>query len=356
MNYLKDSQKYIKGKMVFCGIDIHKHQWNLCFFCAGTVVERLVIPGNFKSLHRHVLRFYHSAQRIKFVYEAGFSGFHLYRSLRSAGFECVITPPNRVPSADGKIKTDKRDARKLARFLAGDLLKEIYVPSVSVEADRHLLRLRAGYQKKQTRVKNQIKSFLNLYGLMWPRENGNKWTKRYVSWLESLQLKEDMLRYTLDQHLREYRFIQDQIVDTTQRIKELSMSEAYRVHFARLTSCKGVGLITGMTFLLELGDIHRFSSAIKFCGYLGLSPSQHSSGERVRLGHITREGNIHLRRALVESSWTVIRYDPFLREKYERIRAKGTNGKKAIVAVARSLAIRLRRCLLDETPYAMGIC
>jgi len=111
-----------------------------------------------------------------------------------------------------------------------------------------------------------------------------------------------------------------------------------------------------MTFLLELYDIIRFTSAEKLSSYVGLTPSQYSSGSHIRLGHITREGNAHIRRVLVECAWTVIRHEPFLREKYNRIRAKGINGKKAIVAVARSLAVRLRRCLVDEVPYEVGMC
>ena len=99
-----------------------------------------------------------------------------------------------------------------------------------------------------------------------------------------------------------------------------------------------------MTFLLELGDILRFPDSISFSSYLGLIPSQHSSGEHVRVGHITHEGNAHLR------------HGPFLREKSDRIKARGSNGKKAIVAVARSLAVRLMRCLLNEEPYVIGIC
>ena len=111
-----------------------------------------------------------------------------------------------------------------------------------------------------------------------------------------------------------------------------------------------------MTFLLELHDVTRFSSSEKFGSYLGFTPSQFSSGEHTRLGHITREGNAHVRGALVECAWTVIRHDPVLRDKYDRIRARGTNGKKAIVAVARTLAIRLRRCLLDDIDYVVGVC
>ena len=100
----------------------------------------------------------------------------------------------------------------------------------------------------------------------------------------------------------------------------------------------------------------KYSNERKFSSYLGLTPSQFSTGDKVRLGHITRQGNAHLRHLLVESAWTVIRHDPFLQQKYDRIKARGTNGKKAIVGVARSLAIRLRRCLLDNSEYVIGCC
>ena len=179
-----------------------------------------------------------------------------------------------------KVKTDKRDAEKLARYYSAGLLKRVYVPPLSVESDRQL---------------------------------------------------------------KEYRFLRERIADLTREVKRLSRSESYSKEYKRLSSCKGVGLITGMTFLLEVYDMERFGSPEEFGSCLGLTPSQHSSGEHVRHGHITREGNARVRRVLVESAWTVIRHDAFLRAKYDRIRMKGSNGKKAIVAVARSLAIRLRR-------------
>ena len=304
----------------------------------------------------HTENLYYTARSVQFVYEAGFSGFYVYRQLIDAGYRCTITPPNRIPSTFDKVKTDKRDAQKLAQYLASGLLKKVFVPPSSSEADRQLLRLRHRYQKKLTRVKNQIKSHLHLYGIPRPPDGINKWTKRYLSWLESLEFEQHNLRFVLGHYLTEYRFFREQIAEITRHIRQLTKSESYQTHFTRLVACRGVGLITAMTFLLELHDMSRFPSAFQFCSYLGLTPSQYSSGEHVRLGHITREGNAHLRRALIESAWTVIRYDPFLQEKYERIRARGTNGKKAIVAVARSLAVRLRRCLLDELPYVIGVC
>jgi transposase len=355
MYYLKEIKKFVTSKVVFCGIDIHKHHWNLCYLCDGETLEKITIEGDFKKLHSHTQNFYNNARMVHFVYEAGFSGFYLYRLLTSSGYQCLITPPNRVPHQHDKVKTDKRDAKKLAQFLSAGLLKKVFVPPVSSESDRQLLRLRHSYQKKLTRVKNQIKSHLNLYGIKWPKEKGCKWTKCYLAWLNEIEFKETNLRCVLDIYTKEFHFLRDQIADLTRRVRLLSLSNSYQKYYKLLIVCKGVGLITAMTFLLELHDIFRFPSPQKFCSYLGLTPSQYSSGEHVRLGHITREGNSHVRRALVECSWTVIRHDPFLRDKYNRIRSKGTNGKKAIVAVARSLAVRLRRCLLDETPYVVGV-
>lgn len=356
MKYLKDIEKFVENKVVFCGIDVHKHHWNLCFMSDGSIVERNKMTADFYTLQRHLKKFYHGARKLHFVYEAGFSGFYLYRQLQEAGYTCIITPPNRIPKYKDKVKTDKRDAVKLARYLAGGLLKEVYVPPKTIVSDRQVLRLRNDHQKKLSRVKNQIRSLLQLHGIVKPDWAGTNWTKKHVSWLSTITFEEPGLQFTLDHYLEEYRFYRSKLASLTNKLRHLSRDETYRQQYKILSSCPGIGLITAMTFLLELYEIVRFSSAQKLSSYIGLTPSQHSSGEHVRLGHITREGNAHIRRVLVESAWTVIRHEPFLREKYHRIRAKGTNGKKAIVGVARSLAVRLRRCLIDEVTYEVGIC
>lgn len=355
MKTLENIEKFVTSKVIFCGIDIHKYHWVLCYFCDGLIIEKVTIDSDYKLLLRHTERFYSTASKVKFVYEAGFSGYHLSRQLTSHNYECMITPPNRVPQSQNKVKTDKRDAQKLAQYFASGLLKKVYVPPLSVESDRQILRLRKSCSQKLTRVKNQIKSYLNLHGFFWYPVNGSKWTKKYLSWLESIEFELPIQRIIVDEYLKEFHYFRDRIAELTRRLREMSRQQAYYRNFKRLVACKGIGLITAMTFLLELYDLLRFPSTDKFSSYIGLTPSQFSSGPHVRLGHITREGNAHVRCALVESTWTVIRYDPFLREKYNRIRAKGTNGKKAIVATARSLAVRLRRCLLDETDYVIGV-
>jgi transposase len=356
MKYLKDIEKFVENKVVFCGIDVHERDNQLCYFCDGEVLERVVVGSEAERIISHTRKTYGNAKLVRFVYEAGFSGFHIYRKLVSSGYDCTITPPSRIPRMGDKVKTDKRDAMKLARFHSGGLLKHVWVPPLRIESDRQYVRLRGRTVKKLSRVKGQIKSHLKLEGKKWSKEEGGCWTRRYMFWLEGLEFSDESFRLILDEYILEYQFLRNRIAELTRRIKELSKREAYRSQYKLLTSCRGVGLITAMTFLLEIWDMSRFHSTEAFGSYIGMTPSQHSSGSHVRLGHITREGNSRVRKVLVECAWTVIRYDPFLRDKYLRIKSKGSNGKKAIVAVARSLAIRLRSCLLNEENYVIGVC
>jgi len=177
-----------------------------------------------------------------------------------------------------------------------------------------------------------------------------------MAWLEGLRFDQAGEQFTFQHLLKHYYLSVESVKEVTDFINKLSQSNRYRENYQRLTTLPGMGLITAMSFLIEIDDFTRFKNSIHFSSYLGLTPGQYSSGEHVRLGHITRQGNSYLRKLLIESAWTVIRYDPHLREKYERIRSRGVNGKKAIVAVARSLAVRLRACIINQEPYTLGIC
>jgi transposase len=356
MRHVQDTQKFVSGKVVFCGMDIHKENWDICFMSDGLIVEQIHIQGKYARLLDHVRHLYSSASSIRFVYEAGFSGFWLYRRLTKDGYSCTVTPPSRIPKTPGKVKTDKIDAAKLAQYHAAGVLKHIYVPPESIESDRQVARKRLSFVKKKTSIMNEIKSFLLLHGLEKPTDIPTSWSKAYRAWLQKIEFESPSDRFVMDRMLSQYYHVRQELALLTKRLREMSRTEPYQISFKRLTACRGVGLITAMTFLLEVHVVTRFSNSSKFGSFLGMTPGQHSSGENVHLGSITHEGNHYLRRVLVESAWTVIRHDPHLRDKYNRIRAKGTNGKKAIVAVARSLAIRMRRCLLDGVSYEIGTC
>ena len=355
MEYLKNIKIFAASKHVFCGIDIHFKHWNLCFVCDGEVIEKIRISNSYELLTMK-LRKYTKARKISIVYEAGFSGFWLYRKLIKDGYDCIVTPPSKMPKSENKVKTDKRDAEKLAFYLSAGLLKKVYVPPPDIESDRRVVRRRAQLVKKQTRAKNHIKSFLHLHGLKTPEDIKTNWSNSYLSWLEGLCFDNESDNFTLSQLTKNYRRIREDLAEVTRYLRILSRSEKYRKNYKRITSARGVGLITAMTFLLEIFNFQRFAKEDHFSSFLGMTPSQFSSGDNIRLGHITRQGNANLRRVLIESAWTVIKHDPHLCEKYNRIKARGTNGKKAIVAVARSLAVRLRRCILNETDYVIGVC
>jgi len=355
MQYYKDIENFVKGKKVFCGIDVHLKFWILCFYCDGEILERSRLDfGYFQFLT--LLKRYDACREMSMVYEAGFIGFYLYRRLTEAGYKCIITPPVLVPRSGSKVKTDKRDAQKLASYLAAGILKSIYVPPAEVESDRGVIRRRAQLVKNQTSCKGRIKSFLYLRGITSPKGIRKHWSNAYLSWLEELEFSSASDQFTFSQLIKSYHRIREDIVEVTGYLKTLSKDPHYSRYYHRLCALKGIGLITAMTYILEIYDFARFQKSTHFSSFLGFTPSQHSSGGHVHLGHISRQGNAHLRRVLVECAWTVIRYDPHLRDKYQRIGSRGTNGKKAIVAVARSLAVRLRRCLLDETDYVIGVC
>lgn len=354
MRYFKDIDCFVKGKQIFVGIDVHVKHWVVCSVCDGEVVEKTRMEARYGQLQRFLAK-YRGARKISCVYEAGFSGFWLCRRLQDDGLCCIVTPPSHLPKTGSKVKTDKRDAEKLAFYLSAGLLKAVWLPPAGLEADRRVVRGRSQLVKMCNRAKQQIRSFLHLQGIERPAYIKTCWSKKYIAWLESLRFDHAADDFTFAQLLKTYRRTRDDLAELTRYLRQMSKSETYQRQFKLLASVPGVGLITAMTFLLEIFDFGRFANSRQFASYLGLTPSQYSSGEHVRLGHITRFGNAEVRRVLIESAWTVIRHCPHLREKYHRIRSRSGNSQKAIVAVARSLAIRLRRGLLDGTGYVIGV-
>jgi transposase len=149
-----------------------------------------------------------------------------------------------------------------------------------------------------------------------------------------------------------YEFLTAQIDKQTKLLRELSETPRYRTRVEILLSIPGVGLISAMELLLELQDVSRFRRAEQLAAYVGLTPSQYSSADKVRMGRITGIGKNTLRSLLVEAPWTLIRKDPAMREKYDRIKIR-SGGKRTIVAIARTLLLRMRRMLLDEQAYAL---
>jgi transposase len=169
--------------------------------------------------------------------------------------------------------------------------------------------------------------------------------------MDRIEWNSPELKTSMEALLQLYRQLTERYRALTKEIEALALSEKYRERAALLVGIPGIGIFTAMSILIELQNIARFHRADQLASYLGLTPSQHSSGERVRMGHITRCGNYDIRTRLVESSWTLIRYDLEVRATYERIKHQTGSGRKAITAIARRLALTIRRMLLEHQSY-----
>jgi transposase len=346
-------QKVVEGKDVFVGIDLHRTRWHVTARTAEDEICSRSLPADWEALRTLFLRF-KGAKSIKVAYEAGCFGYWLHERLVSRGHECIVAAPSRIPSESGnRVKTDPKDSRKLAHLLATNGLRSVWVPSWRQLCHRQVIRRRAQLMRDRVRVQNRIKGELCFFGIPFPGGSG-RWSKALVEKLWSINFMDGFAQQSFEQLLKQYEFLLKQIEEQTQLLGELAQTEQYRERVKIVLSAPGIGLISAMQILLELQDMSRFCRGYQLAAYVGLTPSQHSSGERTRMGRITRAGRGGVRATLVEASWTLIRKDPAMAEKYEKIKAR-RGGKRAIVAIARMLLLRLRRMLLDGNTYAMGL-
>lgn len=337
---------------IFIGIDLHKRTWHVTIRTTDVELFCGSIPGSWDHLRKLLDRYPRSNQIA--VYEAGYFGFWLHDKLVKHGVKCTVTPPSLIPIEYGnRVKTDRRDSRKLAHFLAKDLLKQIYVPTVRERYHRQVIRRRRQLIGDRVRVQNRIKAELRLNGLNLPEPSG-KWTKIYFANLCRIKFPDRWMQESFNRLLEQYEFLDNQITKQTQLLKELAEKNLYKERVNILLTIPGVGIVSAMELLLELQDMKRFRRADQLAAYVGLTPSQYSSADKIRMGRITCIGKNSLRAILVQAAWCLIRKDGVMRERYEKIKAR-SGGKRSIIAIARQLLIRMRRILLDKTPYIPGL-
>ena len=345
---MRSINKQIQGEELFVGIDLHKHRWHVTIRTADVEIFSNSIAGRWQELKKVLNRY--SGCRIHAVYEAGCFGFWLFDHLTQYGVDCIVTPPSLIPQEHGnRVKTDRLDSRKLARLLAKRLLKGIWVPSAKERFHRQVIRRRRQLVRDRVRTQNRIKSELCFYGIDLPAPHG-QWSQVYFENLQRIKFKNRWMQQSFNQLLEQYEFLSVQIDKQTQLLKQLSQLPLYRQRVKILRSIPGIGLLTAMEILLELQDFSRFRRAEQLSAYVGLTPSQYSSADRIRMGRITGAGKNTVRSALVESCWQLIRKDKAMRKKYEQIKARA-GGKRAIVAISRKLMLCIRRLLLDNRPY-----
>lgn len=338
---------------IFCGLDYHKRTWCVNIRTAEFELEHFNMDANREGLLNHLRQKYRGAT-IHLGYEAGFSGFGLQRWLTNKGIHCEVINAADVPSShkDKQRKTDHIDARKLSRELAKGTLNGIYIPNPQMEHARSLVRQRERLVRDQIRCKSRIRHMIMFSDLQ--VEEDHYWSSRYVKQLQELPCGTAALRHSLDLALEEYLRIRELILKATRMIRALSQEPPFAKMNSLLQTIPGVGPITSMVLLTELQDMHRFKTLSKLCGYIGLVPDSHDSGEQISTRRITNRSNLFLRKTLIEASWTVVRKDPALLLSYKQYtRRMHTN--MAIIRIAQHLVSRIRLVWLKEVAYQTGV-
>ena len=237
---------------------------------------------------------------IKICYEAGPCGYALKRILDSKGYSCEIIAPSLIPVAKGnKIKTDKRDAKKLARLFRAGELTFIQVPDEEKESVRDLVRCRDDVMSDVKRAKQRLNHFLIRHGYHY---SGSNWTQGHLKWIQKLELPDKNMQNVLMYYSNEIEFLEMQLNELDKEIHGIAKTEEYSEKVKALCAYKGIGVLTAMIIISEVIDFSRFSNPRELMAYLGMVPSEYSSGQSVTKGPITKCGNKRVRRALVEAA------------------------------------------------------
>jgi transposase len=342
---------------VSVGLDVHVRSVRLTVLRADELLDERTLPYDHEVVEQAVRRW----PGARCCYEAGPTGFGLYRHLRERGIQCDVVAPGLVPSSPGdRIKTDRRDSRKLARLHAAGLLEAIHVPSPELEALRDLVRAREDARLDRMRARQRLSTFCLRHGRPLP---GKSWGVRRRKWIADQRFPFAAQQQTLGDYLHAVDLLDRRIEALERSLDETAAQGPWAGLVARLRCLRGVDTLTALGIVCEIGDFTRFKTAEQFMAFVGLVPCEHSSGESQRRGSITKAGNAHVRRLLVEAAWhgrlrPKVGYelarrqrgqDPLvierawraqqrLHRRWRRMAGRGKPQQKIVVACARELA------------------
>jgi transposase len=343
-----------KDKDIFVGLEDSKATWKLAVRCDKTPIANLSMPTEYAVLSSYFRNNYPGC-RIHVIYEAGFQGFWLHDLLIKDNISCVVVPPHTVTEEKAnRVKTDRIDARRLALNLENGDYKTCYIPDVQRREDRQVSRTLEDIQEDIVRTRNRMWKMLDFHGIAVPFSKQRP-TKEDIRQLRHLEIS-PTLAIALAEYLDELEFYWERDKKLRDILKQMTKSERYKKTFELLLSTPGIGWYTAIRLVLEWGeDLTRFANRRKIASFVGLTCSEYSTGETVRRGHLTGLGHRRSRQWLVESTWTAVRKDPALREKYNRVYRNSGSKKKAIVAAARKLVGRILYCVTHNQPYVVGL-
>jgi transposase len=348
----------------FVGLDVHAETIAVAVAEPGGEVRSLGrIPNRVESVGR-LIRKLGKAEQLRVCYEAGPTGYVLYWQLSELGVKCEVVAPTLIPvKAGDRVKTDRRDAEKLARCYRSGDLTAVWVPDAAHEALRDLVRARLAAKRDQVRARNRLSKFLLRHGRRAP-EGASAWNTQYLAWVKSLRFEQTAQQLTLEDYLHEVEHGAERIARLERSIDAVieRLPVKMRTVIEALQSLRGIAQISAVSIMAELGEVSRFERARQLMGYSGAVSWEDSSGERVRRGAISKAGNAHLRRIVVEAAWAY-RHRPAigktlaarqrglsaqvtelawkaqhrLHQRYVRLIARGKCKQHAVTAVAREL-------------------
>lgn len=333
---------------VYERLDVHKDTITVAAAFPGrsNAEPRGMIANDKRSLRKLVKRMRNYGARLVFCYEAGPCGYEIYRWIKEWGHECQVVAPSLVPRKPGqRVKTDRRDAGKLAEFLRNGDLTAVWVPDEEQEATRELTRAREDMKHLERQLKQKLSAFLLRHGKKYG-EGKSKWTQRYYRWLSEVKLGSPVEQIVFEEYVDAVKQAELRVASMEEEMRNALTSWSLSPVVESLMALRGVNLLTAMSVMAELGDISRFDSPRELMSFVGLVPSEHSSGQRRHLGAITKTGNTRVRRLMVESAWSYrfpARRSLHLQKKAE----KATEEAKAIAWKAQKRLCRRYRALLN---------
>ena len=317
----------------YVGLDVHKETISVAVALAGREEPQWrgemahTVKAVGKLLERLSKEF--DGQVLLLCYEAGPCGYGLYRQILEAGHECEVVAPSLIPTKSGeRVKTDRRDALKLARYLRAGDLTAVWVPDEEQEAMRDLCRARGDMKSQERKAQQQLNAFVLRHGHHWPARK-KRWTAAHFNWLEELTFAHDWQQVVLQEYIEAVKAASARVADMMAQMERVLPQWRLASVVHSLMALRGIDKLSAMTLLAELGDISRFQSPRQLMAYLGLVPGEHSSGARRRLGAITLTGNRHARRTLIESAWSY-RFAPRQTAHLKRKAANASQQAKAI--------------------------
>ena len=356
MTKLKEKVDF-NGETIYAGLDVHLKSWQVSIYYQQKFIKNFSQPPTPEALHKYLTENYPSAT-YRCAYESGFCGFWIQRELAKKNIDCIVVNAADVPQTDkgAKNKSDKFDAKRIGESLQAGMLTGIYIPSLTLESDRQLVRCNSRFAGDLTRAKNRTKSMLYMLGIVIPPQFDNSgWSNLFIKWLkDKIVFDEGSSRLALDHQLAIVENIRKEKLLVLKGIRKLLAEDRYAELAKFLRSIPGIGPITAAVLITEIGDMGRFENFEQLNSYIGLCPTHHGSGDKNYDGSMTSRQNKLIRYLLIEASWVAIRNDPALMKVYNELKLK-MGGKRAIVKIARKLLSRIRYIWINKKEYEKGI-